>query len=239
MTERKSVIVTGAANGIGKAITYRCLEEGFRVLACDIHEAGLATLREEKNVSTFKVDVSNYGQVKALFEQLAKEEEPSYLVNNAGINLAKNILDYTEEEILRVTAINYFGAVYFSQQFAKQVLALPRKSVIVNISSVSGQEGSSDAVYGSSKAALIGLTRSCAMNFAPWIRVNAIAPGLVSTDLIRKVPASRIQEYRSAELIKEPILPEDVANTVAFLLSPQSGHYTGAIFDINNGQYRR
>ena len=77
------------------------------------------------------------------------------------------------------------------------------------------------------------------MNFTPNIRVNAIAPGLVETDMIKAIPEWRIREYRENELIKTSILPEDVANTVAFLLSDEARNYTGAIFDLNNGCYMR
>jgi 3-oxoacyl-[acyl-carrier protein] reductase len=77
------------------------------------------------------------------------------------------------------------------------------------------------------------------LNFAPHIRVNAIAPALVSTSLLDKVSQQRVADYRQGELLKDPILPEDVADTVAFLLSEQSRCYTGAVFDINNGHYRR
>jgi len=240
---KKTVIVTGAGNGIGKAITKRCLEDGFRVLACDVNVESLASLKQlfrNEDLSVFAVDVSDNSQVLNFFDQLTKEkEQPAYLVNNAGIYLGKSIFDYSVAEIQRVIHVNCCGAIYFSQQFAKIVIPAGRMGVIVNMSSVAGEEGSSDAVYGLSKAALIGLTKSCAMNFAPQIRVNAIAPALVSTNLIQNVPPSRIEEYRTAELLKDPICPEDVANTLAFLFSDQSKHYTGAVFDINNGVYRR
>jgi 3-oxoacyl-[acyl-carrier protein] reductase len=77
------------------------------------------------------------------------------------------------------------------------------------------------------------------MNFAPDIRVNAVAPGIVETNMIKTIPKWRVQEYRENELIKTPIFPEDVANTVAFLLSNESRNYTGSVFDLNNGCYLR
>ena len=111
--------------------------------------------------------------------------------------------------------------------------------MIVNMSSVSGIEGSSDAIYGLSKAAILGLTKSCAMNFSPYIRVNAVAPTMVNTPMMGVIPDWRKEEYLSHELIHTPVMPEDVADTVVFLLSDKSKHYTGATFDINNGGYLR
>lgn len=109
----------------------------------------------------------------------------------------------------------------------------------MNMSSVSALEGSSDAIYGLSKAAILGLTKSCAMNFSPYIRVNAVAPTMVHTPMMDTIPAWRKKEYLSHQLIDTPVLPEDVADTVVFLLSDKSKHYTGATFDINNGGYLR
>jgi 3-oxoacyl-[acyl-carrier protein] reductase len=238
-----SVIITGGAQGIGLAVVERCLRDGYNVIACDIDEKALDRLRaahSRENISTFSVDVSDYAQADALFRELeAKGEYPSCLVNNAGIYLGKDILEYSPEEIDRVIATNILGSVYFSQMFGKALRTRSMQGSIVNISSVAGEEGGSDAIYSLTKAALIGLTKSCAMNFAPHIRVNAIAPTLVNTDLIRRVPQSRVDDYRKNELLKDPILPEDVANTVAFLLGDQSRHYTGAVLDLNNGVYRR
>ena len=107
------------------------------------------------------------------------------------------------------------------------------------MSSVSGMEGSSDAIYGLSKAAILGLTKSCAMNFSPYIRVNAVAPTMVNTPMMGTIPDWRKEEYLSHQLINTPVLPKDVADTVVFLLSDKAKHYTGATFDINNGGYLR
>lgn len=241
--QKKAIIITGAANGIGQVLTKRCLKEGYHVVGCDIDTKGLKSLKQTSKsdaLSIFSVDVSNHDQVTLFFNSLKEHEiQPTCLVNNAGIYLGKNLLDYSLEEMQRVIHVNCMGAVFFSQLFAKLIFFNRASGVIVNISSVAGEEGSSDAVYGLSKAALLGLTKSCAMNFAPSIRVNAIAPGLVSTGLIKQVPAARMEEYRSTELLKEPILPDDIADTLIFLISDQSKHYTGAIFDLNNGCYRR
>ena len=247
----RTVLVTGAAQGIGKAIVVSCLQDGWKVLGCDRDGDALQHLlsevtkpgpefQQQAELSIYTVDISDYHQVATMFSTFDRRGEfPTHLVNNAGIYLGKSLLEYLPEEIHRVIAVNCLGAVYCSQIFAQGLHAREQRGVIVNMSSVSGQEGSSDAIYGMSKAAIIGLTQSCALSFAPDIRVNAVAPTLVTTNLLKHVPPGRIEDYRSSKLLKEPILPEDVADTVSFLLSERSKHYTGAVFDLNNGQYRR
>ncbi|MMZ59584.1 3-oxoacyl-[acyl-carrier-protein] reductase FabG [compost metagenome] len=153
--------------------------------------------------------------------------------------MGKNILDYKEDEIDKVLDINVKGYVYLSQLFGDFMVRRKNSGVILNMSSVSGIEGSSDAIYGLTKAGILGLTKSCAMNFSPYIRVNAVAPTIVETSMMDNIPKWRIEEYTNHQLIKQPLLPEDVAHTVTFLLSEKSKHYTGATFDINNGCYLR
>jgi 3-oxoacyl-[acyl-carrier protein] reductase len=239
----KKIIVTGAASGIGKAITLQCLRLGARVLAVDIDGDGLYALSaasKNAGLRTLTADVSKHDEVKRVSETLGRNGDlPDGLVNNAGVYLAKSLLDYREEEVDRVLSVNIKSAVFLSQWFGKIKMDGRQEGVIVNITSVSGQEGSSDALYGLSKAALIGLTKSTAMNFAPWVRVNAIAPGIVDTPMMKVIPEYRLKAYREHELVPDPILPEDVAHTAAFLLSDVCIHYTGAVFDINNGCYLR
>jgi 3-oxoacyl-[acyl-carrier protein] reductase len=90
-------------------------------------------------------------------------------------------------------------------------------------------------VYSATKAALVGFTKSCALTLSPYIRVNAVAPGIVETDLLANVPAAVIQRYRDAELVKEPLRPEDVASTVSFLMSEANRNYSVTVLDLNNG----
>ncbi|WP_019638732.1 SDR family NAD(P)-dependent oxidoreductase [Paenibacillus fonticola] len=253
MLSNRKIIVTGAASGIGKEIVRYCLSEGASVIACDVNKQALhelESLHEKQSLTdapfkltTYQLDISNYSRVSGFFAYLTQEHSDlDGLVNNAGIYLAKSILDYQEDEIVRVIDVNVKGAVYFSQMFGKMLIGKEqnmRKGTIVNISSVSGLEGSSDAIYGLTKAALLGLTKSCAMNFAPYIRVNAVAPTMVNTSMMEVIPEWRKKEYLSHQLIDSPVLPEDVAETVVFLLADKSKHYTGATFDLNNGCYLR
>jgi len=242
--KNKKLIVTGAASGIGKEIVKQCLQEGASVIACDINDHSLYDLKRSTDdcyvLHTYQLDVSNHEEVVKFFVYVeAEHADVDGLVNNAGIYLAKNILDYKVDEIDKVLDINVKGFIYLSQMFGKKLFQSQRKGVIVNMSSVSGMEGSSDAIYGLSKAAILGLTKSCAMNFSPYIRVNAVAPTMVNTPMMGTIPDWRKEEYLSHQLINMPVLPEDVADTVVFLLSDKAKHYTGATFDINNGGYLR
>ncbi|QNK49968.1 SDR family oxidoreductase [Brevibacterium sp. PAMC23299] len=244
MLKNRKVIVTGAASGIGKEIVKQCLHEGASVIACDINEHSLYDLKQSMDacyvLHTYQLDVSNHEEVVKFFVYVEEEHaDVDGLVNNAGIYLAKNILDYQVDEIDKVLDINVKGFIYLSQMFGKKLFQSQRKGVIVNMSSVSAMEGSSDAIYGLSKAAILGLTKSCAMNFSPYIRVNAVAPTMVNTPMMDTIPDWRKEEYLSNQLINTPVLPEDVADTVVFLLSDRAKHYTGSTFDINNGGYLR
>ncbi|WP_340026605.1 SDR family oxidoreductase [Paenibacillus sp. FSL K6-1096] len=243
MLQGMKIIVTGAASGIGKEIVRLGLKEGAKVIGCDLDAERLEELKTEADSArlvTCKLDVSQYSEVEAFYEYIGQEHaDVSGLVNNAGIYLGRSLLDYTPEEIGRVLDINVKGYVYLSQGFGRLLLAQKRQGVVVNMSSVSGQEGSSDAVYGLSKAAVLGLTKSCAMNFAPYIRVNAVAPTMTATPMMAHIPAWRQQEYLEHQLTPEPLLAEDIAGTVVFLLSSRAKGYTGATFDINNGCYLR
>lgn len=132
MLKNRKVIVTGAASGIGKEIVKQCLHEGASVLACDINENALNELKQSMNdpsdLYTYQLDVSIYEEVVNFFEHLEREQcDVDSLLNNAGIYLGKNILDYQAEEIDKVIDINLKGCIYFSQMFGKYLLQSERK----------------------------------------------------------------------------------------------------------------
>jgi len=235
----RTAIITGAAKGIGRAIAQKCLNEGWQVVACDKNEAALGDLKKELDVKTLVLDVADVVSIKAAFASLEATNLPYALVNNAGIFNGTKFLEYGSDDVDLLLDINLKGPIYCSQAFGALLTKHQAKGVIVNIASVAGQAGSADAVYGASKAGLVGFTKTCAMALAPNIRVNAVAPGMVETDMWAQVSDERRNVFKNNELIKETIMPEDVAESVWFLLSDASKHYTGAVLDINNGFYLR
>jgi len=235
----RSVIVTGAAQGIGKAIAIRALAEGWSVIALDKNATRLAELKSEvanDALKIYELDVTQVTQIDAFFKWLSDEGIWPYgLVNNAGIFPGLSFLEYPQDDLLAVISVNLLGPIYMTQRFGRLLMPEKRSGVIVNIASIAGQIGSSDAIYGISKSGVLGLTKTSAMALAPNIRVNAVAPTLVETELIKNVSKERLETFRRSELIKSPVLPEDIANSVWFLLSEESKHFTGAVLDINNG----
>jgi 3-oxoacyl-[acyl-carrier protein] reductase len=234
----KDICVTGAAKGLGRAITTRLIDEGYRVVAVDVQAEQLDALGAEfgDRVRCVLLDVTDYSSVEKMMQSV--ESDSLYgLVNNAGIYLGKNILDCSTEEISKVLDVNLKGAIYFSKFFGACLLKRQMTGSIVNISS-SSIHGGADAVYSASKSGLIGLTKSCALKFSPYVRVNAVAPGIVvDTELAQNLPQEVLELYRARELIKTPLGPDDVARTVSFLMSDMGRSYTGAIFDLNNGYH--
>ncbi|OEG23908.1 3-ketoacyl-ACP reductase [Enterococcus ureilyticus] len=235
----KKIIVTGAGGGLGTAICERSAKEGFGIIAIDINADSLKSLDHLPDIETKILDISNYNEVQSFFTQLKEDESIVALVNNAGIYNALSLLEYDEEMMDTLLNVNIKGPTICSKFFIQHLQANNRKGKIINISSISGQEGSSDALYGLSKAAIIGLTKSLALRFSPTVLVNAIAPTMIETKMMEKIPEWRKEEYQAHHLIKEPITAKDVANTVHFLLSDESSHFTGATFDLNNGGYLR
>lgn len=242
-----TIVVTGAAGGIGRAIVERLAREGYSILACDRDAEGLGSVVSDLRSRYSKIsiessvfDVCDLMQLQSFGEKLSKKVPDLFgLINNAGVYLGRDLFDYTAIEMESVLATNLVSALHLSQHVGRMLVKGKRPGVIVNISSISAFEGSSDALYGATKAGLIGLTKSCALTFAPWVRVNAVAPGLVDTKMIHAIPKWRLVEFEKGERLKVRITPEAVASAVWFLVSNESRHSTGSVIDLNNGGYFR
>ena len=229
------IIVTGAAKGIGRATTQRLLKDGYKVVAVDVDRSALDQLQAdtEGRLEVKYCNIASDAEVSALFSELS--ERPAYgLVNNAGLYLGKSWERYSQDEIARVLGVNLGGAILMSRHFADLLTRSRAEGVIVNIGSMS-MYGGSDPVYSTTKAGLVGLTKACAKVLAPFIRVNLVAPGIVETGMLATLPDDVVAGYRNSELVKKPLIANDVANTISFLLSDSARNYTGAVFDLNNG----
>ncbi|GGK49518.1 SDR family NAD(P)-dependent oxidoreductase [Salinarimonas ramus] len=239
-----TVIVTGAAAGVGRALVGLLLDRGMTVIASDIDEPGLASLRDAhagRPLAVSTCDVGVRAECDAFMERtLAAFPQVDGLVNNAGLYLGRPVWDYDDTTIERVIAVNVKGPVWLSRAFAGHLLPHERRGAIVNLASVAGEVGSSDALYGTVKAGVIGLTKSNAMNFAPYIRVNVVSPGLiVNTAIADRIPEYRYKEYKRQEMLDYDILPEDVARICAYALSDDAKSMTGAVLRADNGCYPR
>lgn len=236
----KRVLITGGAGAIGTATAKRFVEEGAHVDVFDRDEAACRRLKKDMpNLSGYMVvDVADPDVVARAFDELDKRAGgPDILINNAGISLRHSFLDITPQEWRTVLDINLNGVFYVAQQSARRMLA-QGGGVIVNMGSSNGLMGYHYyADYNASKAGVIELSRSMALELGPTIRVNAVCPGFIMTPMQE---AEYTPEMRSAFENKLPLKklgqPEDVAALFAFLASDDAGFITGQYFVIDGGE---
>jgi meso-butanediol dehydrogenase / (S,S)-butanediol dehydrogenase / diacetyl reductase len=237
----KRVLITGGAGGIGAATALRFLDEGARVAVLDKDPQGL--LQIQKSLpgveKTLLADVSISQEVEAAFAELDNHWGGlDVLINNAGISIRHRFLEIEDKDWLNVIAINLTGVFFCARSAAKRMVRQKDDGVIINMGSTNGLIGYPFyASYNSSKAGVIELTRSMALELAPGIRVNAVCPGYVLTPMQeteytpemlgeceRKVPLGRLGK------------PEEVAGLFAFLASDDAKFITGQCFVIDGGE---
>lgn len=241
---RKTAIVTGAAQGIGKAIASRLAKDGMNVALIDINLEGATKaaleIAQTYGIETqaFQCDVSNEDNVMAVVSDVAARfGSIEVLINNAGIlSLKKPFVEYTKAEWDKLFGINLMGDVYFCKAVIPY-LKDQKSGRIVNMASQSAETGglAASPVYSASKAAVVCLSKSLAGELGPYnITVNSVAPGYIMTEMTKDagynpetVPMKRLGT------------PEDVADAVAFLASNDARYVTGMILDINGGNVMR
>ena len=246
----KVAIVTGAAQGIGKAIACRLAQDGFAVAIVDINNVTLDQVREEIEASgglalPLQADLTKLEDIQTVITHSAEWGQLSVLVNNAGRVLISPFLEITEKEWDSILTLN-LKTVFFAIQFA--VKHMQEGGRIVNLSSISGRSGRPDqAHYAAAKSGVISLTQSAALSFAPQgITVNAVCPGVVDTPMttgIHQIRASALgitpEESLARMVAKIPLgrleKTEDVANAVSFLCSPDASYITGQSLNVDGG----
>ena len=238
--ENKRVLVTGGASGIGAATVQRFLDEGSRVMVLDCDAEGCNKLTQSMPALAGSVvaDVSDPKDVSRAFAEVdGTLSGVDVLVNNAGISIRHPFLEITPEEWQRVQDVNLNGVFYVAQQAAARMLE-QGGGVVLNMGSTNGLIGSpfySD--YNASKAGVIELTRTMALELAPTVRVNAVCPGYILTPMQE---AEYTPEMIQAVNDKIPLgrhgLPGEVAGLFAFLASDDAEYLTGQSFVIDGGE---
>ncbi len=239
----KTAVITGSGRGLGKAIALRLAQMGANIVLNDIEASDSidATAEEFKsagyNVAVTKGDVRSFDDAKSMVKAAVDIfGSVDILVNNAGITKDKPMLMMSEEEWDLVLGINLKGAFICTKAAGKQMIK-QKKGKIINIASVAGRYGNSgQANYSASKAGLIGLTKTTAKELATrGITCNAVAPGLIQSKMTEVLPEDVKQNYLKNIALGRFGTPEDVANVVAFLASPDSDYVTGQVIDIDGG----
>ena len=240
----KVALVTGAAQGIGKAVALLLARNGADIVISDINlEKAEETAKEvqalgRKALAT-KVDVATLGDVEKMVEAiLAQFGKVDILVNNAGIARDKLILRMTEEDWDAVLNINLKGTFNCTKAVVRH-MSKQRSGKIVNIASVVGEMGNAgQGNYAASKAGVIGFTKTIAREFAQrGINVNAIAPGYIETPMTDALPDKAKEELKRLIPMDRLGKPEDVAEAVLFLVSESANYITGQVLNVNGGIY--
>lgn len=257
----KACLVTGAASGIGKAISQALLREGARVTLADINPtvAELATAlgREAGNdkhdsAIGIRADASSRADMQAAVRAtVAKFGALNIMFNNAGINKPANFLDETEENWDLIMRVNSLSVLIGSQEAAKQMIAQGKGGKIINTASVASRQGYPNmAPYCASKAAVISLTQAGARALGKYgITVNGFAPGVVVTPLWEKLdqdlidigtskkPGEALEMFSANILVGRPATAEDITGTAMFLAGPGSDYITGQIIMVDGGKF--
>ncbi len=236
----KRVLITGGAGGIGTAAAARFLEEGARVIVLDRDAEACQRIEQQMPAleKSIIADVSSPDSVRQAFGQLDRQLGGlDVLINNAGISIRHRFMDITPQEWRRVIDVNLNGVFYVAQAAARSMLA-GGGGVIINMGSTNGLAGYHYyGDYNASKAGVIELSRSMALELGPTIRVNAVCPGFIMTPMQEAEYTEEMQRAFSEKLpLKRLGRPEDVAALFAFLASDDASWITGQYFVIDGGE---
>jgi meso-butanediol dehydrogenase / (S,S)-butanediol dehydrogenase / diacetyl reductase len=236
----KRVLITGGASGIGAATAARFLEEGSQVCVLDRDDKGCEALRRELPGlgEAIIADVTDLMQVEAAFaEAIRRMDGLDVLINNAGISIRHNFLDITPEEWDQVIAVNLTGVFYVAQTGARHMWERG-SGVILQTASTNGVVGQPYyADYNATKAGIIELTRTMALELAPKVRVCAVAPGYVLTPMQRaEYSEAMLDEVNRKIPLKRHASPEEIAGLFAYLASDDAAYATGQVFTLDGGE---
>lgn len=239
------VLITGSSKGIGKATAVEFAKMGgYKVVINYLTDKENADklsnyLKQEYNTETLviKADVSDEKQVKEMIQEIInKFGKIDILVNNAGIAIDKDFEDRTVEDWKRTLEVNTIGTFLVSK-YASENMLQNKSGKIINVSSTNGINTffPSSIDYDASKAAIINLTYNLAIQFAPYINVNAVAPGWVNTEMNKNLPKDLIEEETEKIYKKRFAEPEEVAKLICFLASNNADYINSTVIKIDGG----
>lgn len=235
----KNVLITGGSRGIGKAMVYKFARNGYQVLLNYNHsdEAAKQIANELHSVKIFQADISDRNAVEDMY-QYAKTTlgDIDILINNAGIAHYGLFQDVSLEDWNRIIGVNLTGIFHCTQLFLPDMIH-KKTGKIINISSVCGITGSAnEVIYSTSKAGVIGMTKSLAKELGPSnINVNCIAPGSIMTDMISNLSMEEFKQLSEEIPLGRIGSTEDVANLAFFLASEEANYITGQVISPNGG----
>jgi 3-oxoacyl-[acyl-carrier protein] reductase len=236
MSEKEIAIVTGAGRGIGLSTTRRLVEDGFHVVMVDrnadtLTQSAEMLKGEGASVEHHALSITDRDAVAALIASLPRVD---VVVNNAAVFWDGKFDDVSEDDFRAMYEVNVVGTFVVSQEAAK---VMTRGARIINVASRAYLAGYAHSPYVTSKAGTLGLTRAMAIDLAErGIFVNAIAPGLIETEMFRSLTPERQQELIAKQPTKQVGQPEDIANGIAFFASPRTQNVTGQILTLDGGR---
>jgi 3-oxoacyl-[acyl-carrier protein] reductase len=239
----KIALVTGGGRGIGKAISLALAKEGAKVCVNYFHSKDAAEdvvkkIKENGGEAiSYKADVSKLEEVNGMVEEVNKQfGRVDILINNAGLNIDKYLMIMNEKEWDKVIDVNLKGTFNCSKAVSRVMIG-QRSGNIVNISSVSAISGTAGQTnYSAAKGGMISFTKSLARELASFgIRVNALAPGLIETEMVKKMPKEMLDQVLKMTPLKRIGKPEEVAKVVVFLVSEEANYITGQVIRIDGG----